>query len=86
MPAGGTLELHGMKKTSWVKLAQTVQPVEKTECSLVYDHADVTVRLCLLFICVTAADLHLDYVGVWLHNHAYITNTNNDDISNNNVP
>ena len=41
---GGTLELHGKKKTAWTKLAQTVKPVKDTECALVYDHADTTVK------------------------------------------
>lgn len=35
---GGVLELHGKKKTSWTKLAQTVHPVSQLDCALVYNH------------------------------------------------
>ncbi|XP_076450324.1 cell surface hyaluronidase CEMIP2-like [Babylonia areolata] len=39
---GGTLELHGELKTSWTKLAQTVPPASDIQCSLVYDHNNLT--------------------------------------------
>ncbi|KAL8563717.1 hypothetical protein ACOMHN_063485 [Nucella lapillus] len=38
----GTLEIHGKRKTSWTKLAQTVHPRKNVQCALVYDHTNLT--------------------------------------------
>ena len=37
---GGTLELHGKKKTSWTRLAQTIPSQNDLPCAIIYDHAD----------------------------------------------
>ncbi|KAK7098321.1 cell surface hyaluronidase CEMIP2-like isoform X2 [Littorina saxatilis] len=42
---GGTLELHGKSKTSWTKLAQTVNPVKNIDCAFIYDHSDTAKNL-----------------------------------------
>ena len=50
--AGGTLELHGMEKMSWTKLAHTIPAALQVDCGVVYDHkvgcSFLHVRLCLL--------------------------------------
>ncbi|XP_025088635.1 protein DDB_G0287365-like isoform X2 [Pomacea canaliculata] len=40
VPAGGTLELHGKRKTSWTKLAQTIPSLENIPCAVVYKHSN----------------------------------------------
>ncbi|XP_070199288.1 cell surface hyaluronidase-like isoform X2 [Littorina saxatilis] len=35
-----TLEIHGMRKTSWTRLAQTIKPISHYPCAFVYDHSD----------------------------------------------
>ena len=37
---GGTLELHGKKKTSWTRLAQSIPRLSDLPCPFVYDHSD----------------------------------------------
>ena len=37
---GGTLELHGKKKTSWTRLAQSIPRLTDLPCAFVYDHSD----------------------------------------------
>ena len=40
---GGMLELHGERKTSWTRLAQTIPVLSDLPCPFIYDHSDYQV-------------------------------------------
>ena len=40
---GGTLEIHGKKKTSWTRLAQSIPATNDLACTFIYNHSDVEV-------------------------------------------
>ena len=46
---GGTLELHGERKTSWTRLAQTIPAMSDLPCPFIYDHSNHEV-LCLFSV------------------------------------